>query len=106
MRNSGRSGQTLLLAVLIGAILLISIPVIIFLNQINAMHQVSSQKRAKARTIAEAGIAYAARKLSANQATWTAALANSFNGTQPGTLATDCNTGTPVPSPSGGSFTL
>ncbi len=106
MRFRGQSGQTLLIAVMIGMILLISIPVIVFLTQVGSRHQMASPKRTKGRAIAEAGMSYATQQLSQSSMTWVAALNNSFDGTWPtgGALATDCNTGALIPSPSGGGF--
>ncbi len=97
-----RSGQTLLIIVFIGLILLISIPVVVYLNQIGSLHQVASQKRTKGRAIAEEGISFATLELSSSTAQWQNALIGNFQAP----AATDCNTNLFVPSPSGGQFRL
>src|SRR2546429_410319 len=77
MRNSritltfrSKSGQALLVAILVTTILLLCIPVIILLQRTAASHQVGSQLRLKGREIAETGISYAIRELSINAETW------------------------------------
>src|SRR5438552_1996289 len=100
-RITNRSGQTLLIAVLIVIVLLLSIPVVVLLSQIGSRHQIASQKRMKGRAIAEEGIAYATQVLSASQLTWNNAL---LAGTFPNP---PCNSGINIPSASGeGEFRL
>jgi len=59
-----RSGQALLIGVLILMLLMITIPAVIFLNQHAASHGVESQRRLKARTVAEEGLAFGIQQLS------------------------------------------
>ena len=82
------SGQALVMAVLMGAMLALTVPTIVFVNQINAAHQTGSEHRLKTLLIAREGIAYAKQLLAAR---WTAALAG-----PPWTAANglaDCNGG-------------
>ena len=63
-----RSGQALMIGVMLVLMLIIAVPAIIFLNQHSTFHGVESQKRLKARAVAEAGIAYAIQQLSQQSA--------------------------------------
>jgi hypothetical protein len=95
------AGQALMIAVLIGAVLFISLPAMLFFTQTGAGSQIERQKRTKARQIAEEGLSHAAQILSVNTVTWSnATVSNTFAGVP------DCNTATPIKSPSGGYFKL
>ena len=63
-QRANRSGQVLLIGVLLILLLLVSIPAIIFMNQAGGRHGVTAQKRLRGRAIAEEGIAYAIQQLS------------------------------------------
>jgi hypothetical protein len=71
--------------------LLVTIPVIIFTNQHSTTHGVQSQKRLKARSVAEEGIAFAIQQMTANG---NLNCPTNFNGT------------TPLQSAQGNTFTL
>ena len=67
---ASRSGQILMIAVMVLLILLVSVPAIIFMNQHATLHGVSSQRRLQGRTIAEAGVANAIQQLTTNVTTF------------------------------------
>jgi len=70
------SGQVLLIAVFIGLLLLVAIPVIVLVNTTGIMHHVASAKRDKGTAIAEEGIQYAIQALKDNgPAKWASILA-------------------------------
>jgi hypothetical protein len=96
---SQKSGQILLLGLLLVMMMVLSLAVVVFLNQMGTLHQTASAQRIKAESIAREGIAYATQQLSRDAATWQNALKGIFTGT-------DCNTGNVVLSPSGGRFKL
>jgi len=96
---SNRSGQTLLIAILLGIVLLIALAVVVFVNQVGTFHQSASAQRTNARAVAEEGIAFVTQELSVSSVTWQNALNGNFSGT-------DCNTGSDVTSPSGSNFKL
>src|ERR1035438_3628987 len=64
------SGQALLIVVFIMLILLISVPIVVFLNQTVTQHQFQSNQRIKGRAIAEEGISYATQQISATLTQW------------------------------------
>ena len=61
-----RSGQILLIGVLIFVVLLISVPIVIFVNNILSRHGTQAQQKLKGRAIAEEGVAYAIQQLSSS----------------------------------------
>lgn len=89
-------GQALLIAILLGMVLIIAVPVVVFLTQIGGKHRLGSAKRMRASSVAEEGIVYAMQILSANRPIWEQALQNSYP-----TVPT-----TPISAASGGQFTL
>lgn len=104
MKNLGKdSGQVLLLAIFIVLLLVISIPGVVYLNQVSGYFGVQLSKRQKAQPVAEEGIAYAIHSLSVNQSTWTAALNGTFppdfdgiqvsTGSKGGRFTIQCSTG-------------
>jgi hypothetical protein len=86
-----RSGQMLLLAVLILVILVVSIPALIFLNQHAVSHGIISQKRLRGRAIAEEGAAFAIQQLSSTTASGLPSNWPFLNGTSPATIPAALN---------------
>src|SRR4051794_34197898 len=58
-----RHGQALLIAVFLLALLLISIPVMVFINQAGSRHGILSHKKVKGSAIAEEGLDFACQLL-------------------------------------------
>jgi hypothetical protein len=93
------SGQALLIAIFIGLLLLITIPVVVFVNTTGVLHHVASTNRDKGTAIAEEGIAYAQQLLSTSQANWNNYLTGAL-------LPVECTNGQKVTGPDGGQFLL
>lgn len=83
-RHGTPSGQALLIAVFLGLLLALVVPLVVYLNRIGGTHQAGMQQRTQGETVARQGIAYAQGLLAngadnaAAYATWTAALAGNF----------------------------
>lgn len=103
---TSRSGQALLICVLIGMVLLLTIPVIVFVNMSGSKHHVAAVKQDKAAAIAEEGLAYAIQILSVTDppnnppTVWKNAM---NNGSFP---APECNGASDIVGADGGHFRL
>lgn len=95
-------GQVLLLALMIGLLLILVIPTIMFLNHAGGRHQIMSQQRTKGLSVAEEGVSFMLQKLGTlTPAEWYSAHnANTF------TPITECNSANAVITASGGRFLL
>src|SRR5262245_53660403 len=65
MRHPNRSGQALMIGVLLLAVLLVAVPSIILFNRLSTESSARSQRRLNARAIAEEGIASAKTRIMA-----------------------------------------
>jgi hypothetical protein len=80
------SGQLLLIGILLLALLFVSIPWVVFLNQSTTRFGLSISKREKSMNIAQEGLAYATHVLSADPVTWALAMAGGVQGVPPAFL--------------------
>ena len=84
----------LLIGILLLLALLITIPALVYVNQAGTKHGVTSQKRLKARAIAEEGTAYAIQQLAANSLNCGAIATTPIQSTDPGIAYTiQCTNG-------------
>jgi hypothetical protein len=72
------SGQMLVVVVFIVVVMVISISLVVFINQVQGKFSVASQKRDKATSATQQGLSYAIHTLSATPATWSQALNAQF----------------------------
>jgi hypothetical protein len=78
MKTKNESGQLVIVAVFVVIALIMSIVVVVFLNQTQSQFGVANQKRQKAHNLTQAGLSYAILTLAASSTTWTNALNASF----------------------------
>lgn len=104
MKRKNQHGQVLLLASFIALLLVLAVPVIIYLNQVGASHQNSSQKKNKGIAIAEEGVSHALRDLesTATAAQWDAMVV----GGAMNPPFDNCNTGALITPTTGGQYKM
>ena len=97
-------GQSLMIAIMMVLILFIVVPVIVYVNQSNAVHQAGSEQRVQALATARMAISYAKNILSTDQATWNAAIG--VPGRTFGATDADCTSGSVILGPDGSRFRI
>jgi hypothetical protein len=74
-RPNHSSGQALLIAIMIGVVLFLSVPIVIFFNQMNSSHQAQTEKRQKNLIVAREAVAFAKNIVASD---WANAVSNNF----------------------------